>query len=91
MTKQLHILGYFPWKFLFLRSLENLQKFDYIITGIEWDSYILKNRIFFLVTILDLSARHQLCHFMPTVLETTDHAEPNVLVNDTSCSMRVGY
>ena len=42
MTKILHILGYFPWKFLcvfFLRnhlhSLENLQKFDYIIVGIE--------------------------------------------------------
>ena len=40
MTKILHILGYLPWKFLcFLRnhlhSLENLQKFDYIIAGIE--------------------------------------------------------
>ena len=40
MTKPLHILGYLPWKFLFflrnhLHSLENLQKFDYIIAGIE--------------------------------------------------------
>ena len=40
MTKIVHSLGNFPWKFLlFLRnnlhSLENLQKFDYIIAGIE--------------------------------------------------------
>ena len=40
MTKILYILGYFPWKFLFFlrnhsHSLENLQKFDYIIAGIE--------------------------------------------------------
>ena len=40
MTKLLHILGYLPWKFLFylrnhLHLLEKLQKFDYIIAGIE--------------------------------------------------------
>ena len=45
VTKIVHILGYFPWKFLFflrnhLYSLENLQKFDHIIAGIEYNSYI---------------------------------------------------
>ena len=40
MTKYLHILGYFPWKFLFflrnhLHSLENMQKNYNIIVGIE--------------------------------------------------------
>ena len=59
-------------------SLENLQKLDYIITGIEWDLYILKkNRIFcffatILGAILDFSARHKLCQFMPAVSETTN-------------------
>ena len=37
--------------------------------------YLEKNKIFFLATILDFSARHQLCQFMPAVSETTDYAE----------------
>ena len=53
MTKNLHILDYFPEKLLFflknnIISLENLQKLDYIITCIDWDSYILKKKIEFL-------------------------------------------
>ena len=49
MTKNLHILDYFPQKLLFflknnIVSLEHLQKLDYIITGIEWDVYILKKK-----------------------------------------------
>ena len=49
-----------------INSLENLQKLDYIITGIEWDLNILKKKkIEFYVfatildSILDFSARHQ--------------------------------
>ena len=46
--------------------------------------YLEKNKIFFLATILDFSARHQLCQGMLAVSETRDHAEH--LVYDTSCS-----
>ena len=51
MTKHLHILDYFSYKFLFFLKkktkkniiLEKLQNLDYIIIGIEWDLiYILK-------------------------------------------------
>ena len=61
-------------------SFENLQKLDYIITGIEWDLYILKKKEFsvfatILDAILDFSACHQLCQFMPAVSETTNITE----------------
>ena len=96
MSRHLHILGHFPWKMLlFLRNhlvIRNLHIFDYIITGIEWDSYILKKKKkVFLATILnailDFSARHQLCQFMPAVSETTDYGEH--LVYGMYCSMGV--
>ena len=69
MTRILYILEYFlEGKFLFflrnhLHSLENLQNFDYIIAGFQYDSYIWKKKIFLatiLDAILDFSAGHQL-------------------------------
>ena len=53
MTRILYILEYFlEGKFLFflrnhLHSLENLQNFDYIIAGFQWDSYIWKKKNLF--------------------------------------------
>ena len=71
---------YFPQKLLiFLKnnliSLKNLQKLEYNITGIEWDIYFEKKKGFsvfatILDAILDFSAHHQLCQFMPAVSET---------------------
>ena len=94
MTKILHILGYFPWKFLFflrnhLHSLENVQKFDYIIAGIEWNSYIWKKIIFSFwrpswtpswISQLAISYAYLCQQFQK--LQTM----PNILVYDTSCS-----
>ena len=73
-----------------LISLENLQKkMDSIITGTEWDSYILKKIEFsffatILDAILDFSARHQLCQFMPQFQK--QQTLSNILVHNTSCS-----
>ena len=91
MTKIVHILGYFLCKFLFclrhqLHSLENLQKFDYTqlvlckthIFGKKKKKKKKKIEKIFLElldAILDFSAGHQLCQFMPAVSETTDHAK----------------
>ena len=86
--------GYFPLKFLFflrnhLHSLENLQKFDYIITGIEQNSYIWKKikfsfeRPFWTPSWISQRAVSyaNLCRQFQK-LQTM----PNILVYDTSCS-----
>ena len=86
--------GYFPWKFLFflrnhLQSLENLQKFDYIIAGIEQNSYIWKKIKFSFwrpswtpswISQLAISYANLCRPFQK--LQTIQ----NILVYDTSCS-----
>ena len=73
-------------------SLENLQKLDNIITCIEWDLYILKkkNVIFcfcdHIGRHLGFLARHQLCQLSRQLQKI--QTLPNILVYNTSCSMR---
>ena len=67
------------WHFQILQTMPNILVYD---TSLE------KNKIFFLATILDaildFSARHQLCQFMPQFQKL--QTMPNSFVYDTSCS-----
>ena len=98
MTKKMHILDYFPQKLLFflknnLISLENLQKLDYIITGIEWGLYILQKLNFlFLCPYRMPSWISQIAISYANLCRQFQKLQilPNLLVYNTSCSVGGG-